>query len=205
MRAGDESQICAPAGEHAHLLPCKTNVSPLPRWRYRPRPSRARQRAPDTGARIGALSRPCCRGDVDQITAGCLHMRDSVSTSSALVRPAPNRSVDAHAHRRFRGHDGAHRSEHLDVNGRASPPSRRTRRALIGERREEGRQQIAVRAVQLDQVEARLDRRSAARTNSAFTPSHMARVISRGGAWRVSHRQRARPQRFPATFRSGTS
>ena len=54
---------------------------------------------------------------------------------------------------------------------------------VIGERGEEGGQQIAVRHVQLEHVEAGLRRRSVvARTNSSRTLSMSARVIS-SGAW----------------------
>ena len=53
--------------------------------------------------------------------------------------------------------------------------------ARVGQRRDEARQQIAVRAVQLQHVEAGALRRArAACTKSASTLSMSARVISRG-------------------------
>ena len=63
-----------------------------------------------------------------------------------------------------------------------SRASRRTRRSrTVGERRDEAREQVAVRHVQLEQVEARPPRPcAAARTNSSRTRSMSARVISRG-------------------------
>jgi len=52
--------------------------------------------------------------------------------------------------------------------------------ALVGQWRDEARQQIAVRGMQLDHVEARAAAALHACTKSAITASMSARVISRG-------------------------
>ncbi len=80
------------------------------------------------------------------------------------------------------GHDGAHRVE--DLEREAQPVLQRAAvlvGALVGDRRQERRQQVAVRGVQLEQVEAGLDRRGGRPRRSRPRPvSRSARVASRG-------------------------
>jgi hypothetical protein len=74
---------------------------------------------------------------------------------------------------------------------------RRTRPCAVAERRDERRQQVAVRAVQLHHVEAASAAISVARTNSARTRSMSARVMGRGTGLPGSPRERGRAHHRP--------
>ena len=98
------------------------------------------------------------RRAVDQVGAGGLEGArdlDRVVRRDAALDPVVRR--DAHRDRQLLRPDLAHRLEHLE---RIAQPVRQRAAvlvgALVGERRDEGRQQVAVRAVQLEPVEAGL-------------------------------------------------
>jgi hypothetical protein len=118
--------------------------------------------------------------DVDDVDAG---VRERLRDLHGLVRRRrPRHPVvrrDPHRHRLVLRPRRAHRAEHLERE--AQPVLQRAAvlvRAVVGQRRDERRQQVAVRGVQLDHVEARLDAAISASTNCRFTMSMSARVIS---------------------------
>ena len=105
---------------------------------------------------------------------------DRVVGVDAARRPVGRR--DPHGHRPVRRPHLAYGVE--DLEREAQPVGQRAAvlvGALVGQRREERREQVAVRAVQLEQVEARARRRAAAAaTNCSRIASSSARSSSRG-------------------------
>jgi hypothetical protein len=112
---------------------------------------------------------------------------------------------DAHGDRLRARPRGAHRVEHLERIAHAVLERAAVRvRALVRQRRQEARQQVAVRHVQLDQVEARLAARCAARTKSA-RPRQVGARPSRAAPARRAERHRPRARSMASTLSSGTS
>ena len=110
-----------------------------------------------------AIGRVAAARDVDQVDAhglqGARDLDRVVSGQSVDALRHPVGGGDAHRERAPRGPDGAHRADHLERIAQAR--LERTAvlvRALVRGRREEAREQVAVRQVQLDQVEAGLER-----------------------------------------------
>jgi hypothetical protein len=78
-----------------------------------------------------------------------------------------------------------------------SRASRRTRRCAVRERREEAREQIAVRHVQLDEVEAGGVARRVAATKASRTRVQVGASIARGAGASRRRRERRRAERLP--------
>ena len=93
--------------------------------------------------------------DVDKIDAGLgkgPRDRDRIVAGDAALGPV--RRGNAHRHRLVRGPRGAHGFEHF--KGKAQPILQRTTVfvcALVGQRRDETRQQVTMRGVQLQHIE----------------------------------------------------
>ena len=106
--------------------------------------------------RLG-VRRGLAGGDVDQVAAGLgegARHRDRIVAGEAAVLPVGRR--DAHRHRLVLRPGLAHGAEHLEREAQAVFQRAAVFvGALVGQRRDEAREQIAVRGVQLDHVEAR--------------------------------------------------
>ena len=118
------------------------------------------------------MSQPCARNSA----------RSSTASVGLHARPAPSRSPRCARHRLRRRPRRAHRVEDLEREAHAVLERAAVLvGAQVGERREEAREQVAVRHVQLEQVEAGLvGAARGARTKSRDHRSMSARVISRG-------------------------
>jgi hypothetical protein len=122
------------------------------------------------------------RRDVDRVAAVLLQQRANATASSRVKPRRPSQSVaEMRTAIGFARATRAHRVEHLEREARAVLEAAAVRvGAPVRQRREEARQQVAVRHVQLDQVEAgRVGARGAA-TNAAITRSMSARSIAFG-------------------------
>ena len=129
----------------------------------------------------------------------------AISTASSPVMPSgvPVGGRDPHAHRPVRGPHRPHRGE--DLQREAQPVLERAAvlvGAPVGQRRDERRQQVAVRAVQFEQVEAGVGRCAGRRrrTASRIAASSAARQLARHlvHARPVGQRRRApRPASCP--------
>ena len=126
----------------------------------------------DLSRRQSIMSAPACLEGARDL--------DRVVRRDAAFDPVVRR--DAHRHRLVVRPDRAHRAEHLQR--KAQPVFERAAvfvGALVGERRDERRQQIAVRAVQLEPVETGLLGHARRRARSRRARASMsARVIARG-------------------------
>ena len=128
-----------------------------------------------------------CQGTVwplerSSISAPASFIARATASSSSSVRPPGAQSLEESRTDSGRsGPGGAHGGKYLERESQAVADRAAVAvRAPVRERREEARQQVAVRHVQLEHVEARLGAVAGAGTNSAMTRSMSARVISRG-------------------------
>ena len=169
--------VADPVGERGLVRPAVRGplvLDHLARWRRRSRRRRAR--------RTRARSR----------------------TASSTSMPPSYQSV-AEIRTRHRPVGRPHRAHRVEDLERVAQPVRQRAAVVVGapvgQRRQERRQQVAVRAVQLEQVEAGpRARRAAAATNWSRISSRSARVSSRG-TWLAGRvRQRGRAADLPVAL-----
>ena len=156
VRAAERAQV-GPAGQDDASSRRHRRRSRRPRsWRCRPGcGSRRRTASGRTGRRRAARPGVTCPVETSMASAPAAANARAISTaSSPVMPPGPVGGRDPDGHRLGRGPDRAHGGE--DLQRVAEPPGQRAAvavRAPVGQRRDERGQQVAVRAVQLDQVE----------------------------------------------------